>query len=126
MATSENIVLTKHRNRNFAGKRSKTMSRQRYGILINHYDIQARKKDNPVSVSGTVASVKDLYYQFFDPLHYWGKPNGFGYVKTKDVIINPVGGLYSRRYFLSDIGKRRLKELKRYGKNKVRVCNFFN
>lgn len=126
MATSENIVLTKHRNRNFAGKRSKTMSRQRYGILINHYDMQARKIDNPVSLTGVNTGIKELYYQFFDPLHYWGESNHFGYIKGKVVIVNPVGGLYSRRYFLSDIGKRRLNQLKRERKNKRKVCNFFN
>jgi len=68
-------------------------------------------KQQPINL-GIYAGIKDLYYQFYDALHHYGKPNGFGYIVSKDVLINPVGDLHSRRYFITNNGRKRLERLK--------------
>lgn len=109
MVTSSNQTLTKRGNRNFTGLRPKTMSRSRYGILINYYDWYARH------ISGSVDSIKDLYYGFYDDLKYYmckpGSP--LSYIKRREVLINPVGELRAYRYCLTDNGRKRLERLRR-------------
>ena len=115
MITSENKVLTKRGNRNFTGLRPKTMSRSRYGILINYYDWYTRHNDIPVNLSGNVSDVKDLYYEFYDDLKYYKcKPGSpLSYIKKREVLINPVGELRAYRYCLTDNGRKRLVFLRR-------------
>jgi len=111
---SINKVFTKRGNRNFMGLRPKTMSRARYGILINYYDWYARHIDTPVNLSSYVSCVKDLYYGFFDDLKYYmckpGSP--LSYIKKREVLINPVGELRAYRYCLTDNGRKRLNFLR--------------
>jgi len=110
-----NKVLTKRGNRNFIGLKPKTMGRSRYGILINYYDWYASHKDSPVNIGGTVDSIKDLYYGFYDDLKYYmckpGSP--LSYIKRREVLINPVGELRAYRYCLTDNGRKRLTLLRR-------------
>jgi hypothetical protein len=113
MVTSSNQVFTKRGNRNFAGLRPKTMSRQRYGILINYYDWYARKIEVGVNLSNSVDCIKDLYYRFYDGLKGYTSSAPYGYIKSREVLINPVGGLRAYRYFLTDNGKKRLEQLRR-------------
>jgi hypothetical protein len=115
MVTSSNQILTKRGNRNFIGLRPKTMSRQRYGILINYYDWYARKIDIGVNLSNDVSCVKDLYYEFYDDLKYYmckpGSP--LSYIKKHEVLINPVGELRAYRYCLTDNGRKKLERLRK-------------
>jgi hypothetical protein len=115
MVTSSNKTLTKRGNTNFTGLRPKTMSRSRYGILINYYDWYARKNDVGVNISGSVDCIKDLYYGFYDDLKYYmckpGSP--LSYIKRREVLINPVGELRAYRYCLTDNGRKRLDRLRR-------------
>ena len=116
MTQAINIRLTKRGNRIFIGKKPKSMSKSRYGILINYYDWHARGVDKPITLGSSPKSIKDLYYQFYEPLKNYG---GFGlsnptaYMRKKEVLINPVGELRAYRYFITDWGRRRLKELKK-------------
>lgn len=129
MATTAESIMnakqlkTKHGNRIFIGAKPKDMSRARYGILTNYYDMYARTANQPINICGDVSSIKDLYHQFYDRLFsYYGKPNGFGYIKSREVLINPVGDLHSRRYFISDRGKKRLEDLKKLKEKRIRAA----
>jgi hypothetical protein len=113
-----NKVLTKRGNRNFAGKRPKTMGRARYGLLINYYDWYSTHKDSPVNLSSRVDCVKDLYYEFYDQLKGYKTSPPFGYIKRREVLINPVGELRAYRYCLTDNGRKRLEELRKKRKSK--------
>lgn len=113
-------VYTKRGNRNFTGLRPKTMSRARYGILINYWDWDKRN-DEPLNLSDEVVSVKDLYYQFYENLKGYvvahGSPSS--YIKRREVLINPVGELRAYRYCLTDNGRKRLNILrKKFGRKK--------
>ena len=120
MATFQ-YLKTKHGNRIFFAQKPKEMSRTRFGIVSNYFDFYARTAEQPINVCGIVSSIKDLYYSFYDRLfQYYGKPNGFGYIKSKEVVVNVVGDLRSRRYFISDRGKRRLEELKKEKANRIK------
>jgi hypothetical protein len=105
------VLKTKHGNRIYSQVKPKDVSRARYGIIISYSDVYARTADKQPKFSFNTG-IKELYYQFYDSLHYYGKPNGFGYIKSREVLINPVGDLHSRRYFISDKGKKRLERLK--------------
>ena len=113
MVTSSNQVFTKRGNRNFAGLRPKTMSRQRYGILINYYDWYARKIEVGVNCSNSVDCIKDLYYRFYDELKGYTTSAPFGYIKRREVLINPVGELRAYRHCLTDNGRKRLSVLRK-------------
>lgn len=121
MVTSTNQVLTKRGNRNFTGLRPKTMSRSRYGIIINYYDWNSRGEKVGVNFSNEVTCVKDLFYEFYDNLKYYNCRPGspLSYIKRREVLINPVGELRAYRYCLTDNGRKRLERLrKKYnGKN---------
>ena len=128
MATTAESIMnakqlkTKHGNRIFLGAKPKDMSKLRYGIVISYSDMYARPEDRKSKFSFDT-DIKELYYQFYDRLFSkYGKPNGFGYIKCKDVLINPVGDLHSRRYFISDKGKKRLEELKLLKKNRIKAA----
>lgn len=110
------ILKTKHGNRIVLQAKPKDFSRTRFGIIISYSDVYARTTDKLPKFTYNTC-IKDLYYQFFDALHYYGKPNGFGYIRSREVLINPVGDLRSRRYFITDNGRKRLEELKKL-KNK--------
>jgi len=116
-------LKTKRGNRVFLHEKPKGMSRLRFGIICNYFDIYARTVDQPINICGNVSGVKDLYYQFYDRLfNKYGKTNGFSYIKSRDVLINPVGDLHSRRYFISDDGKKRLEELKKLKEKRIRAA----
>ena len=116
MATE--YLKTKHGNRLWSQRIAKGTSRARYGIIVSYSDVYARPTDKQPKFSFRT-DIKELYYQFYDSLHHYGKPNGFGYISSKEVLINPVGGLYSRRYFITDNGRRRLERLKTLKSNRV-------
>lgn len=105
------IIKTKHGNRLWSQRIPKGCSRARYGIIVSYSDVYARPTDKQPKFSFRT-DIKELYYQFYDSLHHYGKPNGFGYISSKEVLINPVGDLHSRRYFITDNGRKRLERLK--------------
>ena len=109
-----NKILTKKGNRNFAGLKPNTMSKSRYGIIINYYDYKAKNKycDIPFNFSD-ILNIGDLFHQFYDICHYYGIPNGFGYISKRLVLINPIGELYANRYYISDKGRKRLEFLRK-------------
>jgi len=118
---NDNKILTKKGNRNFAGLRPKTMSKSRYGILINYYDWHSieSNKNTGFNVIGNVSSIKDLFYEFYEPLRHYGSGNGLlmnpsAYIKKRNILINPVGELHAMRYYLSDYGRKRLTQLKKH------------
>lgn len=116
-------LKTKHGNRVFLHEKPKGMSRARFGIICNYFDMYARTAEQPINICGNVSGIKDLYYQFYDRLfNKYGKANGFSYIKAKDVLINPVGDLHSRRYFISDDGKKRLEELKKLKEKRIKAA----
>ena len=104
-------LKTKHGNRIYMQIKPKDVSKARYGIIISYSDVYARTADKQPKFSFDTG-IKELYYQFYDSLHYYGKPNGFGYIRSKEILINPVGDLHSRRYFITDNGRKRLERLK--------------
>jgi hypothetical protein len=118
MVTTETLK-TPHGNRIFMQRIPKGYSRARYGIIISYSDVYARTADKQPKFSFDTG-IKELYYQFYDSLHYYGKPDGFGYIKAKEVLINPVGDLHSRRYFITDKGKKRLERLKIIQINRIK------
>lgn len=119
MATLNNHVFTKRGNRNFTGVKPKHMSRSRYGLLINYWDWKAKNPDTPINLSGEVLSVKDLYYQFYEPLKHYVS-GYYPYMRKKTVIINPVGDIYANRYFLTSEGKKRLEFLRAERKKRMK------
>ena len=115
------MIFTKRGARVFIGKRPKTMSRSRYGLLINYYEWYRRNEKVGVNLSTEVISVKDLYYQFYENLKGYTQPHGSpsSYIKRREVLINPVGELRAYRYCLTDNGRKRLEILrKKFGKKK--------
>lgn len=121
-----NHIKTKRGNRNFTGERPKHMSRSRYGLLINYWDWKAIHPESPMNLSRDVLSVKDLYYQFYEPLRNYGTFGGFGsgsygpYMRKKEVLINPVGELRAYRYYLTEYGKKRLEFLRAERKKRMK------
>jgi len=113
------VLKTKHGNRIYSQVKPKDVSRARYGIIISYSDVYARTADKQPKFSFDTG-IKELYYQFYDSLHYYGKPNGFGYIRSKEVLINPVGDLHSRRYFITDNGRKRLERLKTLALNRLK------
>lgn len=114
-------VYTKRGNRNFTGNKPKTMSRSRYGLLINYWDWRAANPNSPVNLSNEVLGVKDLYYQFYETLKGFTEPHGspLSYIKRREVLVNPVGELRAYRYFITDNGRKRLEILrKKFGRKK--------
>jgi len=119
MATE--TLKTKHGNRIYMQIKPKDVSKARYGIIISYSDVYARTADKQPKFSFDTG-IKELYYQFYDSLHYYGKPNGFfGYIRSKEVLINSVGGLYSRRYFITDNGRKRLERLKMLKNERIKI-----
>jgi len=112
-------LTTKRGNRVFLHEKPKGMSRLRFGIVCNYFDACAKKIEPKFSFD---TSIKELYYQFYDRLfYYYGAPSpAFGYIKAKDVLINPVGDLHSRRYFITDKGRKRLEDLKMLKANRIK------
>lgn len=122
MATAD-YLKTKHGNRIFFAKKPKEMSKARFGIVSNYFDFYARTANQPINIIGEVSSIKDLYYQFYDKLfNKYGRTNGFSYITSKEVTINPVGGLHARRYFISKDGQKRLEELKKLKEKRIRAA----
>jgi len=113
------ILKTKHGNRIVLQAKPKDMPRTRFGIIISYSDVYSRREEKLPKFSYDTG-IKDLYYQFYDKLHHYGKPNGFGYIHSREVLINPVGDLRSRRYFITDNGRRRLEELKKLKKARIK------
>jgi len=109
MATE--TIKTPHGNRLWSQRIPKDASKARVGIIISYSDVYARSADKQPKFSFRT-DIKELYYQFYDSLHYYGKPTGFGYISSKEVLINAVGDLHSRRYFITDNGRKRLERLK--------------
>ena len=118
MAATE-VLKTKHGNRVYLQDRAKAkdVSKLRYGIILSYSDVYAR--DKPAKFSFRT-DIKELYYTFYDSLHHYGKPTGFGYIHSKEVLINPVGDLHSRRYFITNNGRKRLERLKTFKTNRVK------
>jgi hypothetical protein len=112
------LTYTKRGNRILIGKKPETMSRSVYGVHINYSDFRGQerartgmdlrsyiRKDNRTGI-------ERLYFGFDDPLYGW-MSKGWGYLTSRVVEINPVGGLFARRPLLTEKGKKRLATLRK-------------
>jgi len=104
-------MLTKRGNKLPFLKKPKEMSKREFGILCNYVDFLHKQSASFCLCDTSI--IGKLKRNDFDSLKYYGRKWPKGYSICKDVLLSPVGMISAKRYFITDIGKSRLNQLKR-------------